>query len=147
MDECDRAIVNHLQDGFPLVPEPFKAVAAAIGIDEQALIARVERMLDTGVLTRFGPLYQVERMGGRYTLAAMSVPAADFDRVAAIVNAFPEIAHNYERDHELSMWFVLATEDDRSTAAVVASIEQQSGYQVLLFPKEREYFVQLMLAA
>jgi len=147
MDECDRAIVNRLQDGFPLVPEPFKAVAAALGIDEQALIARVERMLDTGVLTRFGPLYQVERMGGRYTLAAMSVPAADFDRVAAIVNAFPQIAHNYERDHELNMWFVLATEDDRSTAAVVASIEQQSGYRVLLFPKEREYFVQLMLAA
>ena len=69
------------------------------------------------------------------------------DRVAAIVNAFPEIAHNYERDHALNMWFVIATEDDRSTAAVVASIEQQSGYRVLLFPKEREYFVQLMLAA
>lgn len=147
MDECDRAIVNRLQHGFPLEPEPFKAVADALGIDEQALIARVERMLDTGVLTRFGPLYQVERMGGRYTLAAMSVPAWDFDRVAAIVNAFPEIAHNYERDHELNMWFVLATEDDRSTAAVVASIERESGYQVLLFPKEREYFVQLMLAA
>ena len=73
MDECDRAIVNRLQDGFPLVPEPFKAVAAALGIDEQALIARVERMLDAGVLTRFGPLYQVERMGGRYTLAGEDV--------------------------------------------------------------------------
>nr|ACF98052.1 putative heme D1 biosynthesis protein NirG [uncultured bacterium 888] len=147
MDECDRAIVNHLQDGFPLESEPFKAASAAIGITEEALIGRIERMLDTGVLTRFGPLYQIERMGGRFTLAAMSVPARDFDRVAAIVNAFPEVAHNYERDHALNMWFVLATEDDRSTAAVVESIEQASGCRVLLFPKEREYFVQLMLTA
>lgn len=147
MDECDRAIVNRLQHGFPLEPAPFKAVAAALGISEQALIMRVERLLDAGVLTRFGPLYQIERIGGRFTLAAMSVPARDFERVAAIVNAFPEVAHNYERDHELNMWFVLATEDDRSIAAVVASIERESGYRVLLFPKEREYFVQLMLAA
>lgn len=147
MDELDRAIVNRLQHGFPLEREPFKAVACAIGIAEQALIERIERLLDTGVLTRFGPLYQVERMGGRFTLAALSVPPEDFERVAAIVNAFPEVAHNYERDHVLNMWFVLATEDDRSTAAVVESIERAGGYRILLFPKEREYFVQLMLAA
>lgn len=147
MDECDRAIVNGLQHGFPLEPEPFKAVAAAIGITEQALIDRIERLLAAGILTRFGPLYQIERMGGRFTLAAMSVPAGDLDRVAAIVNAFPEVAHNYERDHRLNMWFVLATEDARSTAAVVESIEQASGCRVLLFPKEREYCVRLILAA
>ena len=147
MDELDRTIVNHLQAAFPLEREPFKAVAAAIGITEAALIGRIERMLDRGILTRFGPLYQIERMGGRFTLAAMSVPAHDFERVAALVNAHPEVAHNYERDHPLDMWFVLATENAGSTAAVVASIEQESGYRVLLFPKEREYFVRLMLAA
>ena len=147
MDELDRAIVNRLQHGFPLEREPFKATAAAIGLSEQALIDRIERLLAAGILTRFGPLFQIERIGGRFTLAAMSVQAEDFERVAAIVNAFPEVAHNYERDHRLNMWFVLATEDDRSTAAVVASIEQESGCRVLLFPKEREYFVQLMLAA
>ena len=147
MDELDRAIVNRLQQGFPLEREPFKAVGAALGISEHALIERIERLLFAGILTRFGPLYHIERMGGRFTLAAMSVRAEDFEGVAATVNAFAEVAHNYERDHMLNMWFVLATEGDRSTAAVVKAIEQASGYRVLLFPKEREYFVHLMLAA
>ena len=147
MDELDRRIVNHLQGGFPLDREPFKTVSASLGIPEQTLIDRIEHMRSRGILTRFGPLYQIEHMGGRFTLAAMSVPACDFDRVAAIVNAYPEVAHNYEREHALNMWFVLATEDERSIAPLVASIERESGYRVLLFPKEREFCVQLFLAA
>ena len=147
MDELDRTILNHLQGGFPLLSEPFKAVAAQLGISEDALIARIDRLLTSGTLTRFGPLYQIERLGGRFTLAAIGVPAHDFERVAALVNAHPEVAHNYERDHHLNMWFVLATENDESTAAAVASIEREGGYPVLLFPKEREYFVHLLLAA
>ncbi len=147
MDEIDRAIVNRLQGGFPLVSEPFKTAALALDLSEQELILRIERMLTNGVLTRFGPLYQIERLGGRFLLAAMAVPAADFEHVAEIVNAKPEVAHNYERDHHLSMWFVVAAEDDASITHVIADIERESGYPVLLFPKEREYFVEMMLAA
>jgi DNA-binding Lrp family transcriptional regulator len=147
MDEVDRLIVNQLQGGFPLVSEPFKAAAAQLGLAEQALIARIARMLANGTLTRFGPLYQIERLGGRFLLAAMAVAPGDYERVAAIVNAHSEVAHNYERDHQLNMWFVLATEDDAAAAAAVASIEHGTGYPVLLFPKEREYFVQMLLAA
>ena len=147
MDELDRRIVNRLQRGFPLVAEPYGRVAAEIGISEASLLERLSRMLADGTLTRFGPLYQIEHMGGQFTLAAMSVPEEDFDRVTTIVNGHPEVAHNYERDHRLNMWFVLATENEQSTAAAVASIEQHSGYRVLLFPKEREYRVELFLAA
>ena len=61
-------------------------------------------------LTRFGPMFQVERMGGAFVLAALAVPEADYERVAELVNALPEVAHNYRREHALNMWFVLATE-------------------------------------
>lgn len=146
MDELDRAIVNALQEGFPLSARPFLEAAHALDTTEQELIARIGRMLDEGTLTRFGPLYHVERGGGAFMLAALQVPAADFERVAKIVNRYPEVAHNYQRDHRLNMWFVIATEKPEDVAAVIARIERETGLAVLDFPKRREYFVGLKLA-
>ncbi len=145
MDDLDRRIVNTLQDGFPVCERPFRAAAAELGTTEAELIARVDRLLDEGMLTRFGPLFQIERMGGAFTLAAMEVPAERLDEVAGIVNLLPEVAHNYAREHALNMWFVLATEDPEDTAAAVRAIERRTGLEVLLFPKGREYFVELKL--
>ena len=147
MDETDRRIVNALQGGFPVCDEPFAVVAETLGIGADELIGRLRALLDCGVLSRFGPQFQVERMGGRFVLAALSVPEADFDRVAAIVNAFDEVAHNYRREHRLNMWFVLATESPERIAEVAARIEAATGLPVFLFPKEREYFVELRLVA
>jgi len=146
MDELDSAIVNRLQGGFPLAERPFAVVAAELGLAEEDLIARVRRLLEKGVLTRFGPMYQVERMGGAFSLAAMRVPPEDFDRVAATVNALPEVAHNYEREHAYNMWFVLATEKPEGIARAIARIERETGLAVLNLPKLREYFVEFRLA-
>jgi len=147
MDEFDSAIVNCLQGGFPLVERPFALVAAELGLAEEDLIARVRELLEARVLTRFGPMYQVERMGGAFSLAAMRVPPADFDRVAEIVNALPEVAHNYEREHEYNMWFVLATEQPEGIARAIARIERETGLPVLNLPKLHEYFVEFTLGA
>ncbi|GMU72119.1 MAG: Lrp/AsnC family transcriptional regulator [Burkholderiales bacterium] len=146
-DPVDRAIVNALQGDFPLCERPFAAAAEALRITEDDLIARIDRMLADGTLTRFGPLYDAARFGGAFTLAAMSVPEADFDRVAGIVNAFPEVAHNYARDHRLNLWFVVATPAPEDLDRVVGRIESATGLPVLAFPKEREYFVELRLEA
>ena len=145
MDEVDRAIVNRLQGGFPLAARPFEAIARELDLGEEDLIARLGKLLAEGVLTRFGPLYQIERMGGAFSLAALRVPLEDFDRVAQIVNAMPEVAHNYERSHEYNMWFVLATEEPEGIARVISSIERETGLPVLNLPKLREYFVELKL--
>jgi DNA-binding Lrp family transcriptional regulator len=147
MDETDRRIVNALQNGFPIVERPYLETAGQLGMTEDELIRRLDRMLSNGILTRFGPLYNIERAGGAFTLAAMSVPAADFERVAAIVNALPEVAHNYERDHEFNMWFVLAAETSDRIARALERIERETGYPVLDLPKEREYFIGLKLEA
>lgn len=147
LDETDRALINALQGDFPLVREPFAEVGTRLGLDAADVIARVQRLLDAGVLTRFGPMFQIERIGGAFCLAAMQVPEADFDRVAAEVNAFAEIAHNYRRDHALNMWFVIATEMPEGVRAVGEHIEAATGLAVFLFPKEREYFVEMKLEA
>ena len=147
VDSVDRAIVNALQGDFPLCERPFAAAAETLGIAEGELIARIDRMLADGTLTRFGPLYDAARLGGAFTLAAMSVSDADFDRIADIVNAFPEVAHNYARDHRLNLWFVVATPAPEDLDNVVGRIESATGLPVLAFPKEREYFVELRLEA
>ena len=145
MDSLDRAIVDTLQEGFPVSERPFRDAAGLFGTTEQDLIARIDRLQREGTLTRFGPLFQIEKMGGAFALAAMQVPDEQFDATAAILEGMPEVAHNYARDHALNMWFVLATETPERVSDVVAAIEARTGLQVLTFPKEREYFVGLNL--
>ena len=147
MDDLERRIVTALQRGIPVVPRPFAAAARELGIDEAALILKLQSLLEQGALTRFGPLYNADRLGGAFTLCAMSVPAHDFERVCGIVNAFREVAHNYEREHRLNMWFVLATADPALIAEVRMRIETETGYPVIDLPKLDEYFVGLELAA
>jgi len=147
MDEIDRRIVNELQGGLPLTERPYAAAAKRLGIGEQALIARLEKMLADGILSRFGPMFHAERMGGALTLAALAAPEDRLDAVAEIVNAFPEVAHNYARDHALNMWFVVATDRPERVAEVLAEIERRTGLTVYNMPKIEEFFVGLRFAA
>jgi DNA-binding Lrp family transcriptional regulator len=147
MDELDRAIINALQGGFPICDEPYREVAEKLGLTEAELISRLQCMLETKTLTRFGPMFQVERMGGAFVLASLAVPEADYERVAEQVNALPEVAHNYRREHTLNMWFVLATETPEGIAQAIGKIERATGLQVYVFPKLKEYFVEMRLAA
>jgi siroheme decarboxylase len=145
LDLIDRCIVDTLQGGFPLCPAPYAAVAELIGIGEGELIGRLQHLLERRVLTRFGPMFQVERMGGAFVLAAMCVPEDRFDEVAGLVNSLPEVAHNYRREHRFNMWFVLATEAPAGIPEAIAKIEGLTGVVVHPFPKEREYFVEMKL--
>jgi DNA-binding Lrp family transcriptional regulator len=147
LDEIDRRIVNRLQDGLPLVEEPYAAAAAELGIAESGLLSRLSRLKAAGVLSRIGPMYNAARFGGGLTLCAMAVPAGRFDQVAAIVNAFPEVAHNYARDHHFNMWFVLATEAGGRVGEVVAAIERLTDVKVLNLPKLDEYYIGLKVDA
>jgi DNA-binding Lrp family transcriptional regulator len=147
MDALDRLIINELQGGFPLSERPYAEVASRLGTNEDELIRRIDSLLNDGTLSRFGPMFHAERLGGALTLAAMQVPAADFERVAAQVNAHPEVAHNYAREHAFNMWFVLATETPARLDAVMAAIERETGLGVYNMPKLEEFFVGLRFEA
>ena len=147
MTELERRVINALQGGFPVCERPFDEAARRLAVDEATLIACIDGMLENGLLTRFGPLYDAGRLGGAFSLCAMEVPAADFERVAAIVNAMPEVAHNYEREHRLNMWFVVATATPEGIAEVLARIEAATALRVLDFPKQDEFRVDLRFVA
>lgn len=147
LDELDRRIVNQLQCGFPICSHPYAAAAEALGCDEGELLARLRALLDSGLLSRFGPLYNAEKLGGALSLCAIAVPEARFAEVTEQVNAHPEVAHNYRREHRLNMWFVLATDSLAAQRATLDAIQAETGLAVHNMPKEAEFFVGLHLAA
>ncbi|GGY78130.1 Lrp/AsnC family transcriptional regulator [Marinobacter zhanjiangensis] len=139
----ERAVINRLQLGLPLTPRPYADVAEELGISEEALLDTLTRLLDNGTLTRFGPMFHAGEMGGGLTLAAMRIPDHAFAAVTEQVNHFDEVAHNYRREHDLNMWFVLATETREDIDRVIADIEAATGYPVYNMPKEEEFHVNL----
>jgi DNA-binding Lrp family transcriptional regulator len=141
MDSTDRRIINSLQGDFPVSERPYREAAKWLGLNEEELLFRIERLLNSGVLSRFGPMYNADRMGGGLTLAAMSIPDEEFDMVADTVNGFIEVAHNYRREHHFNMWFVIATETPAGIQQTIDRIESASGYPVYSFPKIEEFFV------
>lgn len=147
LDDIDRRIINAMQGGLPIRERPFMAIADRLNLSERQLLDRLRRLRESRVLSRFGPLYNADRMGGSNVLAAMAVPEDDFERVAAAVNALPEIAHNYRREHALNMWFVGAADSAERVENAFQRIEEETGLPVYRFPKEREFFVELKLIA
>ncbi|WP_417791502.1 Lrp/AsnC family transcriptional regulator [Stutzerimonas xanthomarina] len=146
MDEFDRCLINRLQHGLPLVRHPWQALADELDAEPQALRDRVQALLEDGTLTRFGPMFDIERLGGAFTLAALSVPEERFDTVAEILAAMPEVAHNYRREHAWNMWFVLGCATPHGIAETISRIEVQTGLPVLNLPKEETYHVGLHFA-
>lgn len=145
MDSLDRQLINTLQQGLPVCENPFAAVAEQLDSSESTVMNRVQQMLDSGLLSRFGPMFDAGCLGGAFTLAAIKVPESRFDEVCDIVNSFDQVAHNYQRQHVLNMWFVIGTETQDEINTVIKQIEQQTGLEVVNMPKQHEFFVGLYL--
>ena len=145
LTDLDKKLLNQLQKGFPVCERPFQQIAQEFGSTEDEVMARIQTLLDDGLLTRFGPMFDAACLGGAFTLAAMEIPEEDFEKVTEIVNAFEQIAHNYKRLHRLNMWFVVGTETPEEIEQVISEIEEQSGYPVFNMPKQEEFYVGLYL--
>ncbi|MEP1932387.1 MAG: AsnC family transcriptional regulator [Roseibium sp.] len=147
LTQLDRDLINRLQEDLPLTNRPFAEIGAEFGISEDEVIERVKQLKEDGILTRFGPFFDAKELGGAFCLCAIAVPEERFETVLTQVNAHAEVAHNYERTHRLNMWFVLATESEAGIAETAETIERETGLKVLLFPKEREFFIGFKVAA
>ncbi|MBL1143278.1 MAG: Lrp/AsnC family transcriptional regulator [Proteobacteria bacterium] len=147
MNQIDRNIINHMQNDFPVCESPFAKMAAQLDMDEEVLINRIQSLLDDGTLSRFGPMYNIEKLGGQYSLVAMSVPEHDLESVIEVVNSYPEVAHNYERDHSFNVWFVIAAETVTELKDILKKIEKRTGYATYDMPKLEEFYIGLKFDA
>jgi DNA-binding Lrp family transcriptional regulator len=138
-------LINAYQGGLPLNEKPFATIAEQLSCTEQQVVDTLAKLLHDRWLTRFGPLYDASALGGGLTLAAVSADEAHYDAIAEIINQYPQVAHNYRREHELNMWFVIATETQDEVGVTIDQIEDKTGLKVYNFPKQNEYYVGLWL--
>lgn len=138
-----RNLILQLQSDFPICEEPFEALADRLDSSSEEIKDAITALKKNGVLTRFGPLFDIEKLGGCFSLCALAVPSECFDSVAEIVNSYDEVAHNYARDHEWNMWFVLATKSPESLQSCFDNIVFRVNCPSMNLPKRREFFVGL----
>jgi DNA-binding Lrp family transcriptional regulator len=142
LTELERRVLDEYQRGFPLSPTPYADVAAALGVSEPELLETLDRLARSGALSRVGAVLR-PRAVGVSTLAAMAVPRERLDEIAALVNGYSEINHNYEREHELNIWFVATAAHDERLSQVLAEIETRAGLPVHRLPMLDDYHIDL----
>ena len=142
LDAVDAAIVDEYQSGFPVVERPFRVVADELGVDESEALERVRRLRDRGVFRRFGAVLNPPVIGSS-TLAAVSAPEDRFDEVAEVINGYRQVNHNYRRDHEWNMWFVVTAASREKRDSILAGIEAETGCEVLVVPMLTDYYIDL----
>ena len=142
VDELDKRLLNDFQRDFPLEPRPYATIANAVGVDECTVITALERLCRDGAISRIGPVFAPRRVGAS-TLAAMAVPVARLADVADLISSYPEVNHNYEREHDFNLWFVLTAPNQAHLDAVIRDMEERSGLAVMTLPLERDYHIDL----
>ncbi len=145
LDPLERRLIDEFQRGFPLVPRPYAEIARRLGVEEDAVIAALDRLAAKGVLDRVGAVLAPHRAGWS-TLAAMKVPEDRLDAVAALVSDYAAVNHNYAREHAVNLWFVVTGPDEAAVRAVLDDIARKSDLRVLVLPLLEAYHVDLGFA-
>ena len=138
----EQHLLNDFQRDMSLSATPYADIAQQLGVKEEEVLQTIQSLQERGVISRVGPVFRPNRIGVS-TLAAMSVPAEDIDCVARIVSAFPEVNHNYERDHEYNLWFVVTASSEEHLDIVLYEIEQHAEYPLMSLPMLDDYFIDL----
>jgi DNA-binding Lrp family transcriptional regulator len=143
MDEAlDFHLLNDFQRNFPLCSAPFAELAAKLGVAESVVLRMLEQLRREGKISRVGAVFAPKRIGAS-TLAAMAVPPEKLGIVAEAVNRFPEVNHNYEREHRYNLWFVVTAGSEGRLQAALGAIELAAGYPILKLPLVQEYHIDL----
>jgi DNA-binding Lrp family transcriptional regulator len=141
-DTLDFQLLNDFQRDFPLCPAPFAELASRLGVGEKIILRRLESLRREGKISRVGAVFAPKRIGVS-TLAAMAVPPEKLEAVAAAVNRFPEVNHNYEREHRYNLWFVVTAASEGRLQASLGAIEQATGYPLMALPLLEEFHIDL----
>ena len=142
LDDVDATLIDEYQSGFPVEERPFRIVAERLGIDEDDALSRVRRLREKGIFRRFGAVLNPPVIGSS-TLAAVAAPDDRFDEIAEIINGYQQVNHNYRRDHEWNMWFVVTAGSRETRDRILDEIEERTGCEVLNLPMLTDYYIDL----
>jgi len=138
----DFRLLNEFQRDFPLLPQPFAALAERVGASESEVIAAFARLREAGTVSRIGAVF-APRCVGASTLAALAAPEGELERIAELVSAHAEVNHNYQREHRYNLWFVVTAQDQQALDLALRRIEAETGCAVLRLPLLEEFHIDL----
>jgi DNA-binding Lrp family transcriptional regulator len=137
-----KRLLNDFQRDFPLSPRPYQDIADVLGVSEDDVLSALNELNANNFISRIGPIIPPNHIGVS-TLVAMAVPEQQLQAVADKINAYPEVNHNYEREHTFNLWFVVIAADAGHLQAVLDAIEQETGYKTLSMPLLDEFYIDL----
>ncbi|MBR9981956.1 MAG: AsnC family transcriptional regulator [Desulfatitalea sp.] len=132
LDGTDKAILNRIQSDFPIESRPYDAVARELGLTEAVVIERVRALKQAGIIRRIGGNFVPDKVGFVSTLCAAQVPADRIDDFAAVVNRYPGVTHNYQRDNPFNVWFTFIARSREEIEQSLARIAAETGIQTIL---------------
>jgi siroheme decarboxylase len=142
LSPLEMRLLNEYQKGLPLCPAPFAEIAARLGTHERTVLGLLQRLQERGVVSRVGPVFKPKRIGAS-TLAALAVPPERLEAVAALVSAYREVNHNYEREDRYNLWFVVTAPSEERLREVLGEIAARSGCPLLDLPLEKQFHIDL----
>ncbi len=137
-----KQLLNDFQHDFPLSARPFQEIADALGVSEAEVLSAFTELNDNNFISRIGPVIPPNHIGVS-ALIAMSVPEPELQAVADKISAYPEVNHNYEREHRFNLWFVLIASDTEHLRAIIDAIEQDTSYPAMQLPMLDDFFIDL----
>jgi DNA-binding Lrp family transcriptional regulator len=138
----EQHLLNDYQRDMSLSATPYADMAKQLGVSEEKILESISSLQDRGVISRVGPVFRPNRIGVS-TLAAMAIPEQNVECVARIISAFPEVNHNYQREHEYNLWFVVTASSAEHLDIVLYEIEQHTEYPLMSLPMLDDYFIDL----
>jgi siroheme decarboxylase len=138
----EKKLINDFQHGFPLSAQPFQEIADTLDVDIDRVLNTYEKLLTDGVISRIGPVIKPNSIGAS-SLAALSVSEENLVNVAEFINQYAEVNHNYEREHEFNLWFVIAASDKDRLSEIFDEIKTTTACPLLILPLEDAYHIDL----
>jgi len=142
MDALQQRLLGLYQRGVPVSPRPYADMADQVGAGENEVIEALRALTESRLISRVGPIFESRRVGAS-TLAAMQVSEPRLRDVAALVSSYPEVNHNYEREHTINLWFVVTAADEQRLQEILSEIEQRTDIPVMSLPMQEVYHIDL----
>lgn len=143
-DQIDRKLLNLIQANFPLSPEPYREIGEALGISEEEVLSRIGKMIDSGLIRRLGGIFDSRKLGYQGTLCAMRVEENLIDKVAAAINSYPGVTHNYLREHDYNMWFTAMAQSKEKLEEMLNQIKKDTGInEILVLPAQKLFKIRV----
>jgi len=140
LNDIDRAILNRIQSDFPLTRRPFATIAAELSLSEDQVLQFLIRLKKEGIIRRIGGNFVPHKLDHVSTLCAAKVPGDRIDSFAAVVNRYPGVTHNYQRDNEYNVWFTFIAPSMVEIVANLKKISQETGVtDILNLPATRVF--------